>query len=90
MAATEKTSEQPLILRATGSRRVVVGPLPRSVRAEMKGGGEMIRFDTPADEGVPAGQRLGSVHQVTGEHARLLRDSKVLKAVGAKLGLQVA
>lgn len=85
MAVAEKV--EPLQLRATGKNRVVVGPPARSLKVD---GGKMIRFDTPADEGVPAGQRLGVVHQVTGDHARLLRDSKVLKAVGAKLGLQVA
>lgn len=82
MAVTKTAS---ITVRNAGSRRVILGPPPKS-----KGGGSLIAFDTEADAAVPAGKRLGQVHTIEGERAEQLRGSKVFAAVKDRLQLQVA
>jgi hypothetical protein len=65
-----------------GTRRLVIGPGPKSQGGDRK----LIKFDTPADTNVPAGKRLGQVHTID----RAVMESPAVKAMGEKLGLKVA
>lgn len=73
------------LLRSVSKRRLIIGPPAKS-----KGGGTnagMIRFDTDADAGAPADKRLGQVHEITDDRAKLLRTD--FKGLAERLGLQV-
>ncbi len=75
---------QSLLVSNTGTRRVILGAPPKS-----KGGGKILKFDTPADSGVPADKRIGNVHTLTGADAERVRSSKVFEAVKDRLSLRV-
>jgi hypothetical protein len=68
-----------------GTRRVIIGPPPAS-----KGGGKAVRFDTSADDKVPADKRLGRVHVLKDGDAERVRASKVVQAVKDRLELRIS
>lgn len=78
-------STKTLRIENNGTRRVVLGPGPKS-----KGGDRtLIKFDTPADDGVDPKRRIGRVRTVDGERAEAIRSSRVVKSLADKLGLQL-
>lgn len=85
-------STKDLTIRNTGTNRVIIGPPPtRNAAGEaIRERGAFIRFDTGADEKVPAAKRLGSAHVVKGDAAESIRGSKVVTAMGERLGLRLS
>jgi hypothetical protein len=67
-----------------GSRRVIIGPGPKS-----KGGGPAYKFDTKADSKVKKEARLGTRHEIPDEEATRLKSSRTIEAMGGELGLRV-
>lgn len=78
------TPEKDLVLANGGTRRVIIGPGPRS----KGGGGKLVRFDTAADAKIPEGKRLGQTHKLTGADAERVRTSKVVEALKDRLELK--
>ncbi len=79
MSTTDSKAARPVI--NMGTRRLVVGPGPKSKGGDRK----LIKFDTSADAAVEPSKRIGQTHTVPGA----VIESKTFKAMGEKLGLKV-
>ena len=76
-----------LAISNDGTRRIVIGPPPKS-----KGGQRAmaLAFDTKDDSLVDKAKRLGTAHLVEGERAESIKSNKVVAALAPKLGLRLA
>ena len=75
----------PITIQNTGTRRVIIGPPPRSSKKAPK----CIAFGTKDDHKVPDGERLVDVRKLDDEMSNRLRgnNGRAFRNVAEKLGL---